>query len=1054
MKPIQIISQDLFDKIRSRFQNLEMGDETGAVTIDPVLARFFDFDYVQEGINLGRVSISLNDLGSLKVYYSQGITENQDDAATCSWYNFLKEMRFFAMRRLLRFDTRDIAKDNLDRNDFQHLAATQGPKEEETMNMNESRWSQKSSRRTSRAVNGTTEVIVRHAKPVEETYPGARSQRKNIKAIFIQNRDGERFKYPFIHPAGAFAMAQHVDHGGVPHDPAGKAIIRMSEQIAQLQEFQRQIRPASLHDDALGITERALAKLNELKSCVANLNKRKYYESWLAEFTETEEPMLGELDAVTMETYKQKFTQSTFNENLAELFPLIHSIMQEANKVDLEEYVSEGEGEHTVHCSQCGGEFKSDRPAGFSHCSDHAGMKNYDVDENGPVNEFDQFESWVEAVEQGKLTDDQISELKSALENLEASGQKLELGPDGQTAWEFFSSFGLDDSDLEDKLKSMADVDLETDPMQVLQIWARDNYPELLVALGMSGTAEPQTEPAPEPDQQPVAETLDSKSIMKEVARVVGSFYNRDNPDVGPFRSEESIALDVEKQISEKFGEAQGARARAIAEKFMQKLTQEWTQRHGTHLTDSNIEEDDLTELERPSGIMFLKFRTKKLPDREESIFAYGGFGTTPRDVNVSNAKIKPFLADDPAEVINRIKKLLKDRDFIGVEKLVLDIPNGLTKRLDPIVDYAERDERLELYTGDDSSDDDGKSGGKIQHFVNGKRVIHTKPQAQVAGSGRGVQSTGMVSVKAGADGLRLIKGLMSQNKLSRDTKVHGDEITMRKDDYKRMYNVLGSDKFQQLFTKMSSVTEERAWMHDPSLPPGLYVMPDGKEKPIGPLYTSDGKGPIKNPNSLAQHHPKLAQMVRMGRAESFYIQPEFAAANRAQAGELGEVAPKGWEGTVKAMKKHGDEIDNPWALAHWMKGKGYKSHKAEEAAEGEENTPDIDQILQHLSSAYHSMKKHADLYGDFSDIDRVYSSLRVPLMRGDYQAFIYSYGQMLRNYPDATNELANEMFADAGLDNQTATIDDFLEKVSGPDSREGLEEMANVLKLAGLKSK
>lgn len=39
------------------------------------------------------------------------------------------------------------------------------------------------------------------------------------------------------------------------------------------------------------------------------------------------------------------------------------------------------------------------------------------------------------------------------------------------------------------------------------------------------------------------------------------------------------------------------------------------------------------------------------------------------------------------------------------------------------------------------------------------------------------------------------------------------------------------------------------------------------------------------------------------------------------------EKAPEGWEKTVKAMK---DEpgIDNPWALAHWMKGKGYKSHK------------------------------------------------------------------------------------------------------------------------------
>ena len=41
------------------------------------------------------------------------------------------------------------------------------------------------------------------------------------------------------------------------------------------------------------------------------------------------------------------------------------------------------------------------------------------------------------------------------------------------------------------------------------------------------------------------------------------------------------------------------------------------------------------------------------------------------------------------------------------------------------------------------------------------------------------------------------------------------------------------------------------------------------------------------------------------------------------------EVSPPGWEGTVKAMKKHKD-IDNPWALAHWMKNKGYKSHKSE----------------------------------------------------------------------------------------------------------------------------
>jgi hypothetical protein len=36
-------------------------------------------------------------------------------------------------------------------------------------------------------------------------------------------------------------------------------------------------------------------------------------------------------------------------------------------------------------------------------------------------------------------------------------------------------------------------------------------------------------------------------------------------------------------------------------------------------------------------------------------------------------------------------------------------------------------------------------------------------------------------------------------------------------------------------------------------------------------------------------------------------------------------VSPPGWEGTVKAMPP---EIENPYALAWWMKNQGYESHK------------------------------------------------------------------------------------------------------------------------------
>jgi hypothetical protein len=67
----------------------------------------------------------------------------------------------------------------------------------------------------------------------------------------------------------------------------------------------------------------------------------------------------------------------------------------------------------------------------------------------------------------------------------------------------------------------------------------------------------------------------------------------------------------------------------------------------------------------------------------------------------------------------------------------------------------------------------------------------------------------------------------------------------------------------------------------------------------------------------------------------------------RSMEQSVSEVAPPGWEKTVKAMKKH-DEIDNPFALAWSMKNKGYKSHKKESA----------DPYFESLASKLDQLKK------------------------------------------------------------------------------------------------
>ena len=183
MNALEIIAQDLFDKVRSRFTNLEMGDESGGVTLDPKEARMFDFDFILEGNNLGRVSISINNIGSLKVFYSQGIVEGIDHVSAGQWYDFLKEMRAFAKRRLLRFDARDISKDFLDQNDFQFLAQNGSPQENAMQESNYYGSSMSSYRKLE-----NTKLILRHSKAVDENVVGGRS--RHVKAIFIENEAG------------------------------------------------------------------------------------------------------------------------------------------------------------------------------------------------------------------------------------------------------------------------------------------------------------------------------------------------------------------------------------------------------------------------------------------------------------------------------------------------------------------------------------------------------------------------------------------------------------------------------------------------------------------------------------------------------------------------------------------------------------------------------------------------------------------------------------------------------------------------------------------------
>ena len=624
MNIIEIIAQDVFDKVRSRFSNLEMGDENGAVTSDPKEARFFDFDFTLEGNNLGRVSISLNELGSLKVFYGQDITEDADSIATGIWYDFLKEMRFFAKRRMLRFDTRDITKGNLNKDDFQYLAQN-GTKEN---SMNES--SMYGGPKTSFRKLENTLLRIRHSKTVDENQKGARS--RNINALFIENEAGERFKYPFVHLAGAKAMQRHVANGGRPYDDVGNEIIGMSEQIAQLTAFKRHVgNHDGMNEEVNEILERSQMKLENLRKTVDGISKQGFYQQWVESISPADDEGFV-MDQATMEDYKSKFTVKNFKEDLAQYFPLIHKIMQETGEVDLESYVAPIE---EVQESEEGELRQSDDFAQFEAWADEVVDP---IDEAGSLYYYEKLADEVFALDPNLDTSGRADEVLNAayplmVRDLGKKGARYKLNYDEDFPSDFVSAYGelqranksveegMDPAVEQKVMKLFKDFDLEAngvgaygDPdikraMQLVQAGKiedaadvvageyfdqdggevsaingmyTDLVQDLLYVTGAAGTESNDAEGMENEEPKP------EKPNMREVAEVVKSFYDA---STGKFpKGETGVITHIKKQF--------GDHAAQVAEQFVEQLAA-----RGQQVEQQQLAAQQFEEIKRLAGL-------------------------------------------------------------------------------------------------------------------------------------------------------------------------------------------------------------------------------------------------------------------------------------------------------------------------------------------------------------------------------------------------------------------------------------------------------------------
>lgn len=247
------LSEELFQILKGSGKTLTLYGSDGNKTYDPKKARRF---FAVPGNMMASVIEAGSD-SEVKLYLSA----STDIKAISHLINTLRQV---TTRYNVMFNVRKYGRE-LEPKDFAYQA----------MSMNEApMWG---STKTSYQRIGECKLIVRHTVPVREGVIGARG--RNILSMFVETKQGERFKFPANHLSGGRAFAQHINQGGMPHDVIGTQVSELALESLQLSQTARYIHHCRNILDEAAIELRPLIKnrIYEVRKAFMGMSRPRGY---------------------------------------------------------------------------------------------------------------------------------------------------------------------------------------------------------------------------------------------------------------------------------------------------------------------------------------------------------------------------------------------------------------------------------------------------------------------------------------------------------------------------------------------------------------------------------------------------------------------------------------------------------------------------------------------------------------------------------------------------------------------------------------------------------
>ena len=317
-KNTESLNRNLFELLHSKGLDPTMLDTSGKAIPTPEEAEVFQFNFVKDGEDYGTVTISIDGLHKLTIYFSDEVANSEKEESESddvSWYKLLNQLKKFSQKYQLSFELRNVSNLKHD------MAKREYMKKKESIAEGYYPMGRKAS--YSDAVP-SVKIVLQHSRQIEE----GEQRYRNVERIFLENEQGERFLAPTTRPGIARVYARHIAEGGKPHDDRWNHIGSLCEEYSKMAGFVRATRNGQFTESTQKLIAEGINHYQALRESLGKLAGHRGYNAYFESWT----PPLMEDDS-DMSNINELFVQETVDPRIENVMPILSKLHKKISEM-------------------------------------------------------------------------------------------------------------------------------------------------------------------------------------------------------------------------------------------------------------------------------------------------------------------------------------------------------------------------------------------------------------------------------------------------------------------------------------------------------------------------------------------------------------------------------------------------------------------------------------------------------------------------------------------------------------------------------------------------